>query len=251
MLSVIIITKNEAHAIRDCLSSVAWADEIIVVDSESTDETVEICMEFGAKVIIEKTWPGFGKQKNHALSLATKTWVLSIDADERVTPKLQEEIKQVIANNADESYRMPRSSSYCGQFIKHSGWSPDYVTRLFKRGHGNFSEDLVHERLITNHKSLTLKNPLLHISYINLDEVLEKINRYSNAGAEMSFVRGKSSSLGKAIRHGLWAFIRTYFIHLGFLDGKMGFVLAVSNAETTYYRYLKLAFLIQNDSNKS
>jgi glycosyltransferase involved in cell wall biosynthesis len=245
-LSVIVITKNEAHDIADCLSSVAWADEIVVVDSGSEDDTVSICEKLGAKVIITDTWPGFGPQKNRALSYATKDWVLSIDADERVTPELQTEIKQAVANNADASYRMPRSSSYCGQFIKYSGWSPDYVTRLFKRGYGKFSDDLVHERLITEHPTLTLKSALLHISYTNLEEVLDKINRYSSAGAAMSLAHGKSASLGTAILHGTWAFIRTYFIRLGFLDGKMGFILAVSNAENTYYRYLKLALMRQN-----
>lgn len=251
MLSIIIITKNEAHAISDCLRSVAWAEEIIVVDSGSTDNTISICQQMGAKITVTHDWPGFGKQKNRALALATQPWVLSIDADERVTPELQEEIKRVIATDTNASYRMPRSSSYCGQFIKHSGWAPDYITRLFKRGYGNFSDDLVHERLLTEHPTLTLKNPLLHISYINLEEVLDKVNRYSTAGAAMSFANRKSATLGKAIRHGVWAFIRTYFIRLGFLDGKMGFVLAVSNAETTYYRYLKLAFLNQNNDKQS
>jgi glycosyltransferase involved in cell wall biosynthesis len=249
MLSIVIITKNEAHAISDCLRSVAWAEEIIVVDSGSTDNTISICQQMGAKITVTSDWPGFGKQKNRALALATQPWVLSIDADERITPELQEEIKRVIATDTNASYRMPRSSSYCGKFIKHSGWVPDYITRLFKRGYGNFSEDLVHERLLTEHPTLTLKNPLLHISYINLEEVLDKVNRYSTAGAAMSFSNRKSATLGQAIRHGVWAFIRTYFIRLGFLDGKIGFVLAVSNAETTYYRYLKLAFL-NKDSNK-
>ena len=245
MISIVIITKNEAHAIADCLQSVAWADEIIVVDSGSSDDTIKICKKFGAKVSITDNWPGFGEQKNRALALATKSWVLSLDADERVTPELQKEILQVIKGNAKASYRMPRSSSYCGQFIRHSGWSPDYVTRLFRRGHAKFSNDLVHERLISEEATLTLTSPLLHISYINLDEVLDKINRYSTAGAAMSFSSGKTATLGTAIRHGIWAFIRTYFIRLGFLDGKMGFILAVSNAETTYYRYLKLALLKQ------
>jgi glycosyltransferase involved in cell wall biosynthesis len=249
MLSVTIITKNEAHAIADCLRSVAWADEIIVVDSGSIDDTVNICQQFGAKVTVTDDWPGFGQQKNRALALATQPWVLSIDADERVTPELQEEIKRIITANANASYRMPRSSSYCGQFIQHSGWSPDYVTRLFKKGYGKFSDDLVHERLLTEHPALTLKSSLLHISYVNLEEVLDKVNRYSTAGAAMSLSRGKSATLGKAIRHGIWAFIRTYFIRLGFLDGKMGFVLAFSNAETTYYRYLKLALLPQQNSD--
>ncbi len=245
MISIVIITKNEAHAIADCLQSVAWADEIIVVDSGSSDDTIKICKKFGAKVSITDNWPGFGEQKNRALALATKSWVLSLDADERVTPELQKEILEVIKGNAKASYRMPRSSSYCGQFIRHSGWSPDYVTRLFRRGHAKFSNDLVHERLISEEATLTLTSPLLHISYINLDEVLDKINRYSTAGAAMSFSSGKTATLGTAIRHGIWAFIRTYFIRLGFLDGKMGFILAVSNAETTYYRYLKLALLKQ------
>ena len=245
MISIVIITKNEAHAIADCLQSVAWADEIIVVDSGSSDDTIKICKQFGAKIFITDNWPGFGEQKNRALALATKSWVLSLDADERVTPELQKEILQVIKGNAKASYRMPRSSSYCGQFIRHSGWSPDYVTRLFRRDHAKFSNDLVHERLISEEATLTLISPLLHISYINLEEVLDKVNRYSTAGATMSFSRGKTATLGTAIRHGVWAFIRTYFIRLGFLDGKMGFILAVSNAETTYYRYLKLALLKQ------
>ena len=227
------------------MQSVAWADEIIVVDSGSSDDTIKICKQFGAKISITDNWPGFGEQKNRALALATKSWVLSLDADERVTPELQKEILEVIKGNAKASYRMPRSSSYCGQFIRHSGWSPDYVTRLFRRGHAKFSNDLVHERLISEEATLTLTSPLLHISYINLDEVLDKINRYSTAGAAMSFSSGKTATLGTAIRHGIWAFIRTYFIRLGFLDGKMGFILAVSNAETTYYRYLKLALLKQ------
>ncbi|MGB4812114.1 MAG: glycosyltransferase family 2 protein [Methylophilaceae bacterium] len=243
MISVIIITKNEQDSIADCLRSVAWADEIIVVDSGSTDETVNICKTFGVKVTITEDWPGFGQQKNRALALATQPWVLSVDADERVTPELAAEIQQMISFNADVSYKMPRSSSYCGQFIKHSGWSPDYVTRLFKRGFAAFSDDLVHERLITQHPTQILKNPLLHISYTSLEEVLDKVNRYSSAGAAMSLARGKSASLSTAILHGVWAFIRTYFIRLGFLDGKMGFILAVSNAETTYYRYLKLSLL--------
>jgi len=251
MISVVIITKNEAHAIDDCLRSVAWADEIIVVDSGSTDDTVNLCQQYGAKITVTEDWPGFGQQKNRALALATHPWVLSIDADELVTPELHEEIKQVVANNKDFSYRIPRSSSYCGQFIRHSGWTPDYVTRLFKRGYARFSDDLVHERLLPEHPTLTLKSSLRHISYINLEEVLDKVNRYSTAGAAMLFSQGKPATLGKAVRHGIWAFIRTYFIRRGFLDGKMGFILAFSNAETTYYRYLKLALLQQVNNSKT
>lgn len=252
-LSVIIITKNEAHAIEECLASVAWADEIIVVDSGSTDNTVALCQSFGAKVTVTD-WPGFGPQKNRALNLATCDWVLSIDADERVTTELRQDIETAITNpNNNSAFRMPRLSSYCGQFMRHSGWWPDYITRLFLRGKGRISDDLVHEHVIVDGTTKTLNSPLHHISYTNLEEVLEKTNRYSTDGAVMAYTRGKRASLISAITHGFWAFIRTYIIRLGFLDGKMGFILAVSNAETTYYRYLKLMLLevkpIQTQSN--
>lgn len=243
MLSVIIITKNEQAAISECLASIAWADEIIVVDSGSTDNTVAICNSFGAKVTITN-WLGFGVQKNRALALATGDWVLSIDADERVSPALQQEIKAAIANsNKNSAYQIPRKSSYCGQFIHHSGWWPDYVTRLFHRKLATFSNDLVHERVLVKGITGSLKEPLLHMSYTSLEEVLEKTNRYSTDGARMAFTRGKRASLRSAISHGLWAFVRTYIVRLGFLDGKMGFILAISNAETTYYRYLKIMLL--------
>ena len=251
-LSVTIITKNEEAAIVACLESIAWADEIIVVDSGSTDKTIEICKAHGANVHSSREWPGFGPQKNLALSLASHDWVLSIDADERVSSNLRDEIQQVLSLNLQNTaFRIPRSSSYCGQFMHHSGWFPDYVLRLFPRLTAKFSDDIVHEHVIFNGEVRTLKNPILHISYTNLEEVLDKTNRYSSDGAQMFAERGKKSSLSKAVLHGLWAFFRTYVLRLGFLDGRMGFILAVSNAETTYYRYLKLAFLIQNDSNKS
>lgn len=250
-LSVTIITKNEENAIGDCLSSVAWADEVIVVDSGSTDKTVEICKSYGAKVLITKDWPGFGCQKNRALSLATNEWVLSIDADEKVSKKLRDEIQDAInTNEANVAFRLPRNSSYCGQFIRHSGWRPDYVTRLFPKLGAKFSDDIVHERILFEGQIKTLKEPLLHISYIDLEEVLDKTNRYSSDGAAMLYARGKKSSLSNAILHGLWAFVRTYFLRLGFLDGRIGFILAISNAETTYYRYLKL-MLLSKDANSS
>lgn len=251
-LSVVIITLNEEHAIQDCLSSVAWVGEIIVVDSGSTDRTLDICRQFGATIHSTSEWHGFGYQKNLALSLASKDWVLSLDADERISDELRNEIVQALqAGNPNIAYRMPRSSSYCGQFIRHSGWWPDYVVRLFPRLGSKFSDDIVHEHVIFNGEIKTLNNPILHYSYHNLEEVLEKVNRYSTDGAEKMRQRGKSSSLSQAILRGLWAFVRTYFLRLGFLDGRMGFMLAVSNAETTYYRYLKLMLLKQNEDSKS
>lgn len=239
-VSVIIITLNEADCIGRCLDSVSWADEIIVVDSGSTDGTVEICHARHVRVTTSTEWPGFGPQKNRALALATGEWVLSIDADEWLPPALQDEIRANLAVAPDvAAFRMPRLSSYCGRFLRHGGWWPDYVTRIFRRGLAHFSGDLVHERLVVNGRIATLNEPLHHEAFVSLEEVLEKVNRYSSLGAlELQGAR-KRSSLTRAIGHGAWAFVRTYFIRAGFLDGRMGLMLAISNAEGTYYRYAK------------
>lgn len=243
-LSVIVITKNEAHSIGQCLESVSWADEIIVVDSGSTDDTVKISESFGAKVHAAD-WPGFGMQKNRALDLATGNWVLSLDADEMVTPELKQDILEAISKGSSAAYSFPRSSSYCGRFMRHSGWWPDRVTRLFRRGSARFSEDLVHEKLIVEGGVAELSSPLIHVAFSDLEEVLQKVDRYSTAGARMLAKKGRKASLSTAIAHGCWSFFRTYFLKAGFLDGKEGFMLAVSNAEGTYYRYLKLMLLSQ------
>lgn len=244
-LSVILITKNEAINIKDCLQSVSFADEIIVVDSGSMDGTIEMAKELGAKVVVTPDWPGFGPQKARALALATCDWVLSLDADERVDEALAAEIRQAISRANAEAFDIPRRSLFCGQIIKHSGWWPDYVTRLFRRGSCQFSLDLVHERLLLepNTRHARLQHPLLHYSYRNFSQVLQKIDSYSSAGAQMRFAAGKRSGLGQAIRHGLWAFLRTYFLRRGFLDGRAGFLIALMNAEASFYRYIKLADL--------
>jgi len=242
-LSVILIVKNEAANIRACLESVAWADEIVVVDSGSTDDTVAICKELGALVHVHD-WPGFGVQKNRALAYAGKDWVLSLDADERVTPELRAEIEAVLRNeHTPDAYRIPRLSNYCGRFMRHSGWYPDLLPRLFKRGKARFSDDLVHERLIAEGEPGTLQGLLLHYAFDDMEEVLQKINQYSTAGAKMMQQRGRQASLTGAVLRGIWSFIRTYVLRGGFLDGREGFMLAVSNAEGTYYRYLKLMLL--------
>lgn len=243
-LSVIIITKNEGLNIRACLESVAWADEIIVVDSGSTDDTVTISREFTPHVYIHD-WPGFGAQKNRALNYASKDWVLSLDADERVTPELRRDIEAVLKGANAIAYRIPRLSNYCGRFMHHSGWYPDHVTRLFLRGKAHFSDDLVHERLLVEGSTAQLDGMLLHYAFDNLEEVLHKVNQYSSAGAQMMQRRGRRVTLTGAVLRGLWSFVRTYFLRAGFLDGREGFMLAVSNAEGTYYRYLKLMLLNQ------
>lgn len=242
-LSVIVITQDEARNIEACLRSVAFAEEIVVVDSGSTDNTVDLAAALGAQVHTRSDWSGFGVQKNRALALANGEWVLSIDADERVTPQLQRQIEQAMVAPAFDVYEFPRLSSYCGQAIRHSGWYPDRVKRLFRRGVATFSDDLVHERLITDAPAGRLGADLLHESFTSFESVLEKMNHYSSAGAKGLMAKGRRGSLASALGHGLWAFLRTYIFRLGFLDGRMGLVLAISNAEGTYYRYLKLWLL--------
>jgi glycosyltransferase involved in cell wall biosynthesis len=243
-VSVVIITQNEAANIRDCLESVTWADEVVVLDSGSSDGTVDICREYTDHVHSSPNWPGFGVQKNRALALASGEWILVLDADERVTPKLRQEIAEVLARSAGPRvYEVPRLSYYCGRAMRHSGWWPDRVARLFRRGAARFSDATVHERLCFVGRPGRLHNHLEHFSYRGLEQVLEKVNRYSTAGALMLFERGRSGSLSAAVLHGLWAFIRTYIVYRGFLDGKEGFMLSVSNAEGTYYRYLKRMYL--------
>jgi glycosyltransferase involved in cell wall biosynthesis len=243
-LSVIIITKNEAASIRRCIASVSWADEIIVVDSGSTDGTQDICRALGAKVVVTPDWPGFGPQKNRALDLATQDWVLSIDADEWVTAASRDEIQNVLTQNASTvAYRLPRLSSFCGTYLKHGGWWPDYVLRLFRRDAARFSDDLVHERVVVAGATADLQSPLMHESLRDLDQTLTKLNAYSSAGARMLHQRGRRGSLASAIGHGAWAFLRAYIIRRGFLDGSAGFIQAVAHGEGTYYRYLKLVLL--------
>ena len=242
-LSVAIITKNEEANIRTCLESIKWVDEIIVLDSGSTDATVAICREYTDKVH-ETDWIGFGPQKNRALNMAQGDWVLALDADEWVTPALKEEILRVVKDpGIYVAFEIPRLSSYCGQYIHHSGWRPDYVTRLGRRGKVRFNDRLVHERMIVDGRTGRLSNSIMHTSYKDLEQVLTKLNRYSAYGSELMFSKGKKSSLFKALSHGLWSFFYTYIARGGFLDGRMGFILAVYNAECTYYKYLKLMML--------
>lgn len=241
-LCAIVITRNEAHNLDACLASLSgWVDEIVVVDSHSTDATVAIAQSHGAKVSQPEGWPGFGPQKNRALDLATTDWVLSIDADERVTPALAQEIRRVLSDGpAHRAYDIPRLSWYCGKFIRHAGWRPDHVLRLFPRLQARFSDDLVHERVVTDLPRQQLRNDLLHYSYRDFSQVLAKVDAYSSASAQQALARGKRATVGSAVGHGAWAFFRTYVLRAGFLDGGHGLALAISNAETSYYKYLKM-----------
>ena len=249
-LSVILITRNEEANLADCLASLEGiAQQVVVVDTNSSDRTLDIAKSYGAVIAQPQDWPGFGPQKNRALDLATGEWVLSLDADERLTPALKSEIVTAIHHSAHvDCFAIPRLSWYCGRFIRHSGWNPDYVDRLFKRGSARFSDDLVHERLIPSGQVAKLENPMLHYSFMNYSQVLQKIDRYSTASAEQAFAKGKTSTPLKAVLHGAWSFFRTYFLRAGFLDGPQGFTLAMSNAQGTYYRYIKLWHLIREAS---
>lgn len=244
MLSVIVITKNESVHIQRCLESVVWADEIIVLDSGSDDNTVTICRQYTDKVY-ETDWPGFGIQKQRALNKATGDWVLSIDADEVVTESLRVEIEQAIQKNSFQAYEIPRLSTYCGRQMRHSGWWPDYVLRLFQRNSGRFSEAIVHERVLVDGRVGRLVTPFLHDTAVDLEEILVKVNSYSTLGSKMLYAEGARSSIIKAVLKGFWTFNRTYWLKAGFLDGAQGLMLAISNAEASYYKYLKLWALQQ------
>lgn len=237
-LSAIVITKNEARNIADCLKSLAFCDERIVVDSGSSDGTVSIAQDNGAKVV-SHPFAGFGAQKNFALSLAQGDWIVSLDADERVSDELRNEIVQAAARADADGYEMPRLSTFCGRPMRHSGWYPDYVLRVFRRGKARFSDDLVHERVVCEGRTACLKSPLIHHPVLRLEEALSRMDRYSTAGADMLEASDRRISFSTGIVRGLWSFVRTYVLRAGFLDGREGFLLAVANAEGTYYRYMK------------
>lgn len=242
-LSVAIITKNEALNLVACLESVKFADEVVVLDSLSTDNTREIAERFGARVESSTEWEGFGKEKNKVIRLCRGDWILSLDADERVPIELAEELKALLTTKPErDAYAIPRFSWFCGRFIRHSGWRPDLVIRLFRRGTAHFSDDLVHERLITSGPVGRLSKSIIHISFRDFDGVLQKMNAYSTASAKQMSKSGKRGGPIQGLLHGLWAFFRTYVFRFGFLDGSHGLALAISNAQGTYYRYLKLWF---------
>ena len=237
-LSAIVITRNEAANIGACLDSVAFCDERIVVDCGSTDATVEIARQKGARVEYHE-WRGFGPQKNYALSLASGTWVLSLDADEQVTAELAAAIKDAIKSDSADAYEFPRLSSFCGRQMRHSGWYPDYVLRLFRRGKARFDDVIVHERVICGGAVKRLRPPLIHHPVAKLEDALSRMDRYSTASAQAIVAAGRKVSFMSGIGHGLFSFLRSYVLKAGFLDGAEGFLLAVTNAEGSYYRYMK------------
>ena len=243
-LSGVVITRDNEKTIRRCVESLRFADEIVVLDSGSTDATLAICRELGARVHVAADWPGFGPQKNRALDHASGEWVIAIDSDEWVTPALAAEIERTLAApDAKPGYALPRRSSFCGRYMKHSGWWPDYVVRLFRRSAGRYSDDRTHERLLVDGAVGRLAEPIMHEAIFDLEQMLAKMDSYSSSSARSRYEAGRRATLATAILHGAWTFFRTYVLRLGFLDGREGFMLAVANAEGSYYRYAKLMLL--------
>ena len=232
-----------------CLSSVKWADEIIFLDSGSQDRSLSIAKEF-TKHIYSTDWPGFGEQKNRALSYATGDWILSIDTDEYLSEELQTNIKKLLSAPADslsDAYLIKRASYYCGQLMRFGSWRNDWCMRLFKKDTAQFTHSVIHEKLITQGTSSQLPGILYHQAYQSLEQVINKMNNYSSISANALFKAQKKSSVSKAVARGAWTFFRDYFIKLGCFDGQSGLALAISNAQGCYYRYLKL-YLLNNKS---
>jgi len=239
---VVIVAKNEAARIADCIASAAFADEVLVLDSGSTDQTATIAREAGARVVVTD-WPGYGPQVARGFSLARSGWVLSLDADERIPAKLQAEIRSAIQGGANDGYRIPRWSEFCGRVMHHGGWRPDRTLRLGRRAKSGFTDDFLHAHMTVDGSVGDLAESLVHLSYPDVHDVLEKLDRYSSGSARDMQARGRTASLAKAIAHGLFAFVRTYLLKLGFLDGRHGLMLAIYNAEYAYYKYVKLMFM--------
>lgn len=241
-LSVYIIAYNEADKIADAVKSVLWADEVLVLDSNSDDGTAQIAEELGATV---KQLPfiTFGKLRNDAIVSCRHEWVFSLDADERCTPEAQAEMLAILARPEADAYYVPRRNWFMGRWIKYCGWYPDYrQPQLFRKQALLFDDAAeVHEGYTVNGKVGYLQNAIIQIPFQNLERLLHKMQRYSSLGARKIKRQGKSVGMGTALIHGLWAFFRIYVLKLGFLDGWAGFVLALGNFEGTFYRYAKAA----------
>jgi glycosyltransferase involved in cell wall biosynthesis len=237
-LSVVIVAKNEAANIAACLESVAWADEIVVLDSGSADGTPDLCRRAGCRVI-EEPWLGFGPTKRRAVETASHDWVLSIDADERVSGPLAARIRETLDRPAFSGYRIRRRSHYLGEPVRFCGWQYDRPLRLFDRRAGNFNDRQVHERVVLNAPAGVLEEPLFHHPYPTLETHIAKMTRYAFLGAGQIPARKRTVTRLGAFLHGNQKFLKMYLFQLGFLDGWTGLVLAKNSAFGVYLKYLK------------
>ena len=239
-ISAYILTYNEAEKIAAAVSSVLWADEVVVVDSFSVDRTAEIATSLGARVV-EVPFNGFGDLRNRAIEVCKCDWIFSLDADERCTEALRDEILALIAGTpAHDIYRVPRRSYMMGRWIRGSGWYPNFrQPQLFRKGAMRYKLDPVHEGFenLSGKRLGRLKNTVWQFPFRNMEEVIKKMNRYSSLGVQK--LADKHVSMAGALGHGLWSFLEHYIFKLGFIDGWAGFVIAFGNFEGTFYRYAK------------
>jgi len=247
MISVAIITYNEEENIRDALESVRWADEIVVVDSFSKDRTVEICREYTDKVFSIE-WSGFSQQKNKAISLTTMPWVLVIDADERVTGPLRDEITTILREEPPQAgYYIPRKNFFSNRWIRHGGWWPDYTLRLFRRERGRIEDREVHEAIRVDGEVGYLRNPLEHYTYRDVSDFLKRMERYSDLAAKELHRRNRRATILDLILRPPATFLRMLILQMGILDGVYGIILAWLYSLYTYKKYSKLMEMDQGD----
>ena len=247
-LSAVIITRNEEENLPRCLDSVKFADEIVVVDSGSTDRTLDIAREFGATVC-ETEWRGFGFSKRDGVAKATGDWVLSIDADEEVSAELAEEIQAVVRDSHSVAgFHIPRRTEFLGRWIMHSGWYPDPVLRLFRKECGNFDEALVPEKVILEGETGLLKNDLLHYSYPSLEDYFRKFNRYTSLAAREAHQNGRKVGVRYVLVNPLVKFVKQYVVKGGFLDGLEGLILAILSACYVMVKYAKIRDLVRREN---
>jgi glycosyltransferase involved in cell wall biosynthesis len=240
-LSVIIITKNEAHQIRHCLESVKWADEIIVLDSGSTDDTVAICQQYTDKVY-QTDWPGFGEQKKRALAKATQDWVLSLDADEYLSEPLQKAILHIIRTGSTHAgFNIVRKHIFYDRIIDYAN-GKQALLRLFKRESASIEPVSVHESFTADGSLGYITDPIIHASFRDLSDMLNKLNRYSSLTAKQKLSRGKRYNIPQSLAHAGWQFVKEYILHRGFLDGGRGFLLAFACAHASFYRCIKTSY---------
>ena len=248
MLSAVVITKNEEVNIGRCLSSLSFCDEIIVVDAESEDSTLAKASQFTSKLFVHP-WKGYVGQRNYANSLASHDWILSIDADEEVSEELKAEILELLGKVTSEAaYSISRKTIHSGRWIKHGGWYPNRLLRLFKKSKGEWRGGEVHEYWYTESNIGILKNDLIHYSFDGIADQVERNNHYSTLGAKSLFAKQQRFSTFRLLMKTASKFVETYFLKFGFLDGYPGFIISISAAYSVFLKWVKLWELEQHAS---